>query len=456
MSVTERLTDHIVGLKFDQIPADVVEKTKHHLLDLLGIMVCAKFEADSSEPVTASAMELGGTPGKCTAVGNSETFTPALAALINGVYAHSLDFDDTHRRASLHPGAPVIPAALAIAESTGADGKTLTTGIVAGYDVTCKVSIAAKPKVHYDRGFHPTATAGLFGATAAGASILKLDRAATQNAFGINSSQAAGSMQFLENGAWNKRVHVGFAAHNAIYSLTMAQKGVLGASHPFEGDAGFFHAYSDGANPEDALQGLGKDFEISNTALKPYPSCRFSHGPIDLILEMVQEEDIRGDEIEEMTIGLASKGMDIIGIPADRKRRPKTVVDGQFSMHFTGAIAAAHRRMTWADYAKLSDPEIIQLMDRIHVVQDPEAEALYPDNLAGSVTIKARGKSSRRFIDLSKGEPEKPLSWDEVVAKFDDLAAAGINQGKRGEIVERIADLENLANVQDLMTLLRP
>lgn len=455
MNITERLADHAVGLRFDSIPAAVVEKTKHHLLDILGIMIRAKFDAESSEPVVSAVRELGGAAGNCTAVANSETYTPAYAALINGIYAHSLDFDDTHRRASLHPGTTIIPTALALAESTGADGKTLVTSIVAGYDITCKVSIAAKPKIHYDRGFHPTATTGVFGSAAAGAVILEMDRDTLQNAFGINGSQVAGSLQFLENGAWNKRVHVGFAAHSAIVSLIMAQKGVIGASHPLEGISGFFHAYTDGANPEASLEGLGRVFEVSNTALKPYPSCRFSHSPIDLIIETVEEEDFKAEDIEEMIIGLSSKGMDLVGIPADRKRRPQSVVDGQFSMHFTGAVAAAHRRMAWADYDKLSDPEIVQLMDRIHAVEDPEVEAAYPESLAGSVTIKARGKEIRQFCEISKGEPEKPLSWEEVKTKFNDLAAIGFDQKKREQIIECVAGIEQLSNIRDLMTLLR-
>lgn len=456
MSITERLTEYAIGLDFNSIPTDVVEKTKHHLLDLLGIMIRAKFDAESSDPVTDAVRELGGAGGGCTAVGNRETFTPAYAALINGIFAHSLDFDDTHRRASLHPGTTVIPTALAVAESEGANGKTLTTAIIAGYDITCKVSIAAKPKIHYDRGFHPTATAGVFGSTAAGAIILKADSDTLKDAFGINGSQAAGSLQFLENGAWNKRVHVGLAAHNAVISLVMAQKGVIGATHPFEGISGFFHAYTDGASPELAIEGLGQEFEISNTALKPYPSCRFSHSPIDLIIDMVEEEDIGAEDIEEMVVGLSSKGMDLIGIPAERKRRPRSVVDGQFSMHFTGAVAAAHRRMIWADYDKLSDPDIVQLMDRIEAIQDPEAEAAYPDNLAGAVTIKAKGKNIRRFCEISKGEPEKPLTWEEVVAKFNDLAAIGLDQNRREQIIECVADIEHLSNAKDLMLLLRP
>lgn len=454
-NITQELAKHVVGLKFDLIPTEVSDKAKHCILDLLGIMVRARFEAESSEPIIQAVQSVGNASGNCTVACLSETFAPHYAALINGTLGHSLDFDDTHRRASLHPGTVIIPAALAMAERAGVDGKTLISAIVAGYDVGCKVSTALTPKSHYDRGFHPSATTGVFAATAAGALILGFDENKLKNAFGINGSQVAGSMQFLENGAWNKRIHVGLAAHNAIYSLAMAQHGVIGASHPLEGEAGLFHAYSDEAEPERAVQGLGEVFEIYQTALKPYPSCRFTHSPIDLILQIVENEKITPDEIEEISIGLPSKGIDIVGAPPERKRRPQSVVDGQFSMHFTGAIASMYRRLTWADYKKISDPKVISLMDRINVVHDATAEAEYPDKFATNLVIKARGQKFHRYTDIAKGEPEKPLTWEEVVSKFNGLAEVGLNEDSRSQIVDQIADLDKLADVNDLMSLLR-
>jgi 2-methylcitrate dehydratase PrpD len=454
-NITEQLAKYVVDLKFNMLPNEVLEQAKHCLLDLLGIMVRARFDAESSEPVIRSVKTLGGSTGKCTAVCNAENFAPHYAALINGTLGHSLDFDDTHRRASLHPGSAIIPAALAIAESEGADGKTLITGMVAGYDVGCKISMALTPKNHYDRGFHPSATTGVFGATAAGASILGLNSKTLENAFGINGSQAAGSLQFLHNGAWNKRIHVGLAAHNAIYSLVMAQNEVIGASHPLEGEAGFFHGYSDGAEPEKVLSGLGEVFEIQQTALKPYPSCRFTHSPIELIIQIVKSENLAADEIEEISIGLASKAIDIVGAPQERKRRPKSTVDAQFSVHFTAAVAAAHRQLVWTDYDKISDPEIIKLMDRIHVVNDMKAEAEYPDNLACNLTLKAKGKTYNLYSNIAKGEPENPHTWDEVVLKFNLLSEVGLDENRRSQIVDYVANLETLGNVKDLMILLR-
>jgi 2-methylcitrate dehydratase PrpD len=453
--ITEKLTEYVVGLRFNRIPPEVSEKTKHCVLDLLGIMVRARYEAESSEVVISAVRSLGMNSGKCTAVCNTETFASHYAALINATLGHSMDFDDSHLRGSLQPGAVIIPAALALAESAGVDGKTLITGIVAGYDVGCKIGIALNPRAHYDRGFHPAATAGVFAATAAGANILGSNSNILKNAFGINGSQAAGSMQFLENGSWNKRIQVGFAAHNAIYSLAMAKHGVMGAACPLEGDLGFFHAYSDNADPEKVLQGLGQQFEIEQTALKPYPSSRFTHSAIDLIIQLVENENIAPDEIVEISIGLASKGVDIVGLPPERKRRPQSVVDAQFSMHFTCAVAAAYRRLTWADYDKIWDPEIIKLMDRINVVHDPLAEVEYPDKLAVNLTIRARNQIFHRFIDIAKGEPEKPLTWDEVVSKFNELSEVGIDEKRRSQIVDKVTNMDKLRNVKDLMALLR-
>lgn len=456
MEITARLADHAANLEYERLTLEVVEKAKQCILDVAGIAIRARFDAESSEPITVAVKELAGSGGKCTAIGNREDFPTQYAALLNGTYAHTLDFDDTHRRGSIHPGASIIPGALAVAEEAGASGKALIAGVVAGYDVTCRVSEAAGPRAHYDHGFHPTATAGTFGTTAAGARILGMSSLTLQDAFGLNGSQAAGSMQFLENGGWNKRVHPGLAAHNAVYALKFAQKGFIGASNPLEGPAGFFKSYSDAPEPERALLGLGEQYSIADTAFKPYPSCRFTHTPLDLILEMVHTEDISATDIEGITIGLAQKGIDIVGVPADRKRRPQSIVDGQFSMHFTAAVAAAHRRMTWDDYDKIKDPSIVSLMDRIEVVHDPACQAEYPDKFAGSVEIRARGERFSRFSALAKGEPENPLSWEEVVGKFHDLASVGFDRRRRDKIVEAIRGLESAADVREVMNWFRP
>jgi 2-methylcitrate dehydratase PrpD len=213
--IAARLAEHAVALQPKDLPDEVADRTKMLLLDLLGVGLRGSGPTDSTDAIRGGVRAIA-RPGEVTVWGEREPLAPAHAALLNGSYAHTLDFDDTHRAGSVHPGAAVIPTALALGEVEHVDGPTLLAAIVAGYDVTCRIAMALDPGVHYGRGYHPTATAGHFGAAAAGGRVLGLSADHVRQAFGIGGSQAAGSLQFLENGAWNKRIHPGLAAHNAI------------------------------------------------------------------------------------------------------------------------------------------------------------------------------------------------------------------------------------------------
>ncbi len=452
--ITETLARYATSLTYEQLPAEVIEKAKQHVLDLLGIALRAAVDADSTPSVRAAVRDLAA-PGDVPVWGEEFTLGPAHAALLNATYGHSLDFDDTHREGSVHPGASVIPAALALAEQYQVDGRRLITATVAGYDVTCKLAMALDPKSHYDRGFHPTATAGVFGATAAGASLLGLSASQLEHAFGINGSQAAGSMQFFDNGAWNKRIHPGLAAHNAIIALQLAHHGFVGASRAIEGRYGLLRGYSDRAHPELAASALGERFEILYTAIKPYPACRYAHGPLDAIIDLVNAPDIRPEEIESVTIGLCDAGVDLIGQPVERKRDPQNIVDGQFSMHFLAAAAIIRRRMTWNDYDLLRDPGVRDLMQRITVVPNAEANRVFPRQWLASVQIRARGRTFADRRCQARGEPESPLTWPEIVAKFESLASAVLSPDRRRQLANAVQTLERASDVRAIGLLLR-
>ena len=315
--------------------------------------------------------------------------------------------------------------------------------------------MAIGPVSHYARGFHPTATLGVFGATAAAASLLGLTAAELEHAFGVNGSQAAGSMQFLENGSWNKRVHPGFAAHGAILAVELARRGFVGSSEPLEGRRGLLAGYSDAARPELAVAGLGERWEILHTAVKPYPACRYAHAPLDILTDLVAEHGLRADEVEAVTIGVSDAAVDLIGAPLERKRRVESVVDGQFSMPFLAAVALLRGRMTWSDYELVGDPETVALTQRVTVVSDPEANALYPERWLGAVEVEtARGTfADRRWI--TRGEPERPLGWEGVEAKFDALASATLGAEERGALAAVVRDLAGLEDLRALGARLR-
>ena len=225
LNVTRTLAEQALRRDGNVEPV-TLEHAKQAVLDLIGSAVRARFESETSASVHRAISALGA-GGTSTAIGYGPAFAPQYAALLNACNFHALDFDDTHERSSLHPGAPVVGAALTEAERLGSSGANLLAAIVAGYDVAVRLGVALIPPVHYARGFHPSATAGVFGATAAAARLHGDDAGCLESAFGINLSQAAGSLQFSVDGAQTKPLQVGFAAHNAILARELAAAGRL-------------------------------------------------------------------------------------------------------------------------------------------------------------------------------------------------------------------------------------
>src|SRR5687767_2285892 len=314
-ATTRELAQFVAGISYDTLPAEVRERVKALTLDLVGIMLRARHDAESTPAMIAAAGRLGLAGGACTVIGDGAGYAPPGAAMLNGTLGHSLDFDDTHAPGSIHPSAPIVPAAFAAAEMAGADGKALIAAIVAGYEVQLRLSLALDPAAHYDRGFHPTATCGAFGAAAAAGRLLGLDAGGFVNAFGIVLSMSAGSMQFLVNGAWTKRSHVGHAAMCGLIAATQAREGYVGAAEAIEGKWGFLHAYAPAADAARVTDALGSRWETLKIAVKPYPSCRYSHAAIDGIVALAREHGIRADDVEEVAVGLPELGWKIIGDP---------------------------------------------------------------------------------------------------------------------------------------------
>jgi 2-methylcitrate dehydratase PrpD len=445
--ITRRLAEHAATLTYDDIPPSVIERAKHLTADFIGIAVRAAHDAESTPSMLAAAKVLGeaGSGGAGATIFSTQgKFAPPVAALVNGAMGHSMDFDPMNTPASLAPSPSAIPAALAAAEMTGASGKSILTAIVAGYDVTCKLSQALKPADMYERGFHPTAVAGCFGATAAAGNVLGLTVEQMMHAFGIALSEAAGSMQYLRNGAWTKRFQAGNAGRNGLVAATFAKSGFTGAVDPIEGRFGLFHAYVPSADPDKAVANIRKVWEIETTGIKPYPACRLSHAPADLAAAFYNEHGDRSGDIDEVTVGLSNTGLVITGQPEEQKREPKSVVDGQFSTHFTVAVMLRQGRLTWDDYGpQLADKQTLDLTRKVKVFQDPRVEATYPGLLSGSLKVSLRnGKSHESFQRVPKGDPENFVTDEELRQKFSSLVRPCLGQGGETKLYDVIAALE--------------
>jgi 2-methylcitrate dehydratase PrpD len=456
MSITRQLSEFTAKIELRRLPSEVPARARFLLLDLIGNIVRARHDAESTASFLGAAQALGMTGGACGVFGDGKRYTPAGAAFLNGALAHSLDFDDTHAAGSLHPGAPVIPAALVAGEMVGASGATVLAAIVAGYEITCRIALALPAGEHYDRGFHPTATCGAFGAAAAAGRVFGLDAEGIAGALGTALSQAAGSLQFLANGAWTKRFQVGWAACNGLVAATLVREGFKGAAEALEGRHGFLRAYAPNPRPERAVQDLGRVFELMATAVKPYPSCRYGHASIDAALALRAELGLHPDEIEHVTVGLPKAGMLLIGEPAEQKRDPRNVVDGQFSGPFVVAAALATGQMGWDSYKLLQDLTIRALLPKITCVLDPEIQAEFPANMAGKVTVNARGQQFTRKVSVPKGEPDNFLSEVELRAKFAGLADAVLGAERSARLADAVLAIESSPGVAGLMRFRLP
>ena len=452
MGATAELSKFSAGLTLEKIPAEVIGRARLLILDLVGNIIRGR-ETESTPAVLSTINALGLAQGASRVLGDSQTYSAAGAALLQGMLAHSLDFDDTHAAATVHPGAPVIPAALTAAGMTNASGATTLAAIIAGYEVVCRVALALPAGDHYQRGFHPTATCGAFGAAAAAARVFGLDAEGVASALGIALSQAAGSLQFLQNGAWTKRFQVGWSAMAGLAAATLASKGFTGAGDAIEGKHGFLRAYAPTPAPARATQDLGSIYELMATGVKPYPSCRYGHAGIDAALGIRAEHNLQAHEISDVVYGLSNAGMLLVGAPADKKADPRNVVDGQFSAPFVLSVALASGGMSWDSYGLLHDIGIRTLLPKIRCEYDSEIEAEFPMNMSGKLAVHARGRVFVKKIVVPKGEPANFLSGAELSAKFTNLAEVVLGPARTAGLAAALLDFERLETVSTLFDL---
>ncbi|HEX77220.1 MAG TPA: MmgE/PrpD family protein [Dehalococcoidia bacterium] len=455
MGTTEQLVNSCSSLTYEDLSPEVIDRVKYHALDFLGVAARGSL-TESAKAVYDLIEDMGLNPQGGVIIGTDMRAPHHYAALANGTSAHSLELDDVNNEASAHPGVAIFPAAFASAELAGCGGKRFIEGVILGYEVMIRLGKALNPAHHYARGFHPTGTCGAFGAAVAASKILSLDKEQMLNALGIVGSQASGSMEFLTSGAWTKRIHPGWAAHNGIIAALLAKRGFKGPSTIIEGRFGFLHSYSDGSDLNKVLADFGAPFEIMKTSIKPHACCRYKQGPIDGILKIMKENNLKAQEIKEAVLGILKTAFPIIVEPRELKYNPKTVVDAQFSMPFGAAVAILHGKAALDEYTEenIHSPEVRDMMGRVSCVQDPELDKAFPRQWPASVEVVT--KDGRRFstrIEYPKGDPENPLTWEELLAKFHDLASAIYPEERRQRIISRVRALEQEENIRDFCRL---
>ena len=456
MNETKTLVEHCHTLGRQPLPESVAEQARLLLLDYLGVAAAGAVLEDSSRMAREVACALGGAP-EASAFGLQQSIPAPLAAFVNGATAHGIEMDDTHARASSHPGAMIWSTALAVAEREGLTGAELMPAAAVGYEVACRVAYAARPPSMYQRGFHPTSTSGVFGAAVAAACLLDLSPEETLAAVGIAGSFAAGNMEYLAQGTLTKRLQPAQAAHSGVLAALLARQGYTGPASILEGRFGFLHAFSDEGAPGALTARLGETWEITQTGVKIFGCCRYMQSPIEAALRAVQSETWSPEEVQQIRVGLVAPGWEIVVEPIEQRFEPKTRVDAQFSLPFGIATALVHGQAMATEFRdeQLSDPAILELARKVSVERDAALDREYPERWPSWCEIKLRnGHSLRGEVNTTKGDPENPLSPTEIQHKFDFLAGKFWGEQRRQRIVELVAGIESL-EVRGLMQLVR-
>lgn len=436
-------------LDFDAIPQDVVTLAKEHLLDVLGIAL-ASTTFDFGPVVLRAAQALGdGT--QATAIGSGARLPAALAALVNGVLAHGLDFDDTHIGAIYHASAQAMAATFASGEAQRATGREVLTAFIVALEVGCRLATVGAGKLHA-RSFHPTALCGTFASAAAAGRLSKLDQTALVSALGLCGSMASGIL--VSEKSWLKRLHPGWAAHSGLAAVALGHAGFRGPSTVFEGQRGFYAAHIDSVPEGDALpsNGLGQHWQTLGIALKPYPCCHFIHAFVDAALEL--RDQFALDDIERIECPLTPALHKIVAEPRERCIRPSDPYAALFSVPYAVAVAIARGRVDLAAFHDdpLDDPAVLAVAARTWCTDDAQSD--YPRHFPGEVVITLKdGRVLRSRKATSHGTPEWPLTRGEVETKFLANAKRAISEVQARKLIDQIDSIEHAASIDEILKL---
>ena len=442
LSATQSLARFITESRFEALPEALRHEGRRSILNHIG---CALGVA--RDPAVVTALEImRESSGKAVAsvYGQREKLGVMEAAFVNAIASNLLDYDDTHLRTVIHPSAPVAPAVFALAEETGATGAEVLHAFLLGGEVACRIGNAVSPG-HYARGWHITASTGVFGAAAAAARLLRLSAEQTADALGIAASQSGSIVENLATAA--KNIGVGNAARNGILAARFAARGYRAAPLSIEGPLGWARAMGDEAQVKEITEGLGQRWEIARNTYKPYAAGIVFHAVIDACLELRETLGAAVTQIARVTVA----GDALLLARGDRVVRNER--DTRVSIHHCAAIALALGRADVADFEMpaVQDTELAAL--RAKVVA--ECDASLPRGAARVTIALANGSTHQAYVEHPRGSAERPLSDAELAAKYRANAVLG---GMTSDVEAQIAALwalDQAPSTAPLMALLR-
>lgn len=448
--VTRALASYVSCLRFEDLPAGVVAKTKQHLRDGLANQLAASRMAVPAR-IVRDQVRLWGGREEATITGYGDRVPAPNAALVNAMLGHGIELDDAHGNALTKCGSVLVPAALAAGETAGADGREVITALVAGYDVMIRLGLAVTPS-HRKRGFHGTGTAGTFGAAAAAARLLRLDEEHTAWAIGLAGMQAAGIQAFLDDPCLAKPFSPGKAAANGILAATFAARGLSGPKTVLEGNEGYLRAYADAATPEVITAGLGADFKVMEMGFKPHAACRYAHGPIDASHEIRTSARFELGDIERVVVRCS----ELAKRQSGRSEVPN-LNSAMGSTPFSVGVALARGSNGLDDYVEaFADAGIHRLARSVEMVVVGDDPGMGVMGRAAEVEVELKdGRVLRNRVPGPKGEPDRPLRETDLARKFRSLALIALAPDEVEALAAQLAKFEDLGSVGALMDLCR-
>lgn len=450
-TVSYALAERVVGTGYADLPSEVIHEAKRRIADVIGIGLSGSM-GPAGKPIQDFSSATGGL-GKATIWGSGRTVSPASAALANGTMTFHMELDDVHRTSHTHPGVSVIPGAIALCEEHGLSGKDLLLATVLGYEVEIRIGLAVSPSIYVDRAYLAPGTLGVFGAAAAAAKLLKLDVDAAAGAIGTASYLGPlAPFESFRLGAPAKDTIMGWVNFSGLYAASLAAAGFVGPETAIEGDFGFNQTVSERYDLNRIYDGLGTQFEILKTGIKPYACCRQHHTAIDAILALKEKYNLQPEEVAHIshrTFVVGSRGS---------AKHPTSIPAAKYSAPYTIAVTLTFGRAWREQYTMdlIQDVKILELAAKVDVTADMELEKLYDEKWPSVVEVTTKdGRVLQARRDIPKGEPEQPTSDRELKEKFMSLATDAVTAEQAQTIWETIFRLDELNDISELTALLK-
>lgn len=449
---TDLFADFIHTLRFEDLPKDVVESAKLFLLDYLAsAMAGYKINRIFNEALWSVVGGMGGKKESRVFFHKAKLPAPN-AALLNAAYGHGADMDDGNRTAQGHPGVAVMPVALSLTEAHRLTGRDAIVAVVVGYDIFVRLATAMNPS-HLSRGFHTTGTVGTIAAGGAAAKALNLNLDKVRNTLGFAALQAAGLLEVAESGQMAKPLHPAKAAFGGILSARLAEAGAEGPREPLEGRKGFIRAFTDQVDLDILLKDLGKDFRISSCYFKLYPACRHTHAAIDAASNLRRSGVPSPALLEKIKVHVYPAAINLTGSIYE----PKNEDEAKFSLAYTVATALTKGSFTLQDLdvAKSFDRETRALVSKIEIISDPLLENRTANIRGARVELVMKNGTIRQEeVKLPKGEPEVPVTFEDIEVKMKSCADTVFPEERLQAIARTVKKLERLPNISSLTKLM--